>query len=303
MDAEVHVADPHAWVELLHAEVAYLLGNAGIPVLHLKGPTVAQWLYEPGERPPGDVDVLVPPDLMQDALDTLYAHGFVDRYPGVNRRTSTDHAIAVHRLDPAIGADEVDVHDQFEGLESPRAFEILWAHREPAQLAHIDVWFPDLTSRAIVICLNAARDSASVKGLEDLRRLLASDIEWDLIVALAKRLEAIPALRAGLELDPAGRAKADELGLGPVSPEWRLRVAKAPRSALRLEELCRTPRTNRPKLVARWIVPAPGIMRMRQPDLAPGTLPLAGAYAKRLGQGLRGLPVALQALRRSRRGE
>ena len=50
-----------AWSELLHAEVAYLLRHAGIPVLHIKGPTVALWLYDEGERPWGDVDILVPP--------------------------------------------------------------------------------------------------------------------------------------------------------------------------------------------------------------------------------------------------
>ena len=59
---------------------------------------------------------------MQDALDALDAldtHGCVDRFPGVNRRTSTDHAIALRQLDPAIGLDEVDVHDHFEGLDRP----------------------------------------------------------------------------------------------------------------------------------------------------------------------------------------
>ena len=299
-DAEVHVADPHVWIALLHAEVAHLLGQVGIRVLHLKGPTVEQWLYDQGDRPSGDVDVLVPPDQMQDALDVLYEHGFVDRYPGVNRRTSTDHAIALRRLDPAIGLDEVDVHDRFEGFDrqAGEAFEVLWRHREPAQLAHQPVWFPDLPSRAILLCLNAARDAAATKPQEDLRRLLASDVEWDLVVALAGRLGALPAMRAGLELADGGVELAERLGLGPVSPEWQLRVSAAPRTALRLEELRRTPWPRRAPLVARWIIPAPALVRMREPDLPPGWRPLTGAYARRLGQGMRGLRSSVQEFRR-----
>ena len=32
-----------AWSELLHAEVGTLLRLAGVPCLHIKGPTVATW--------------------------------------------------------------------------------------------------------------------------------------------------------------------------------------------------------------------------------------------------------------------
>ena len=300
LDPVVHVASPHVWVDLLHAEVAYLLREAGVPVLHVKGPAVQQWLYAEGERPSGDVDVLVSPDRMQDALDTLYAAGFVDRFPGVNRRTSTDHAIAVRRMDPAVGLDEVDVHDRFEGLETPavKAFEVLWRHREPAELAHQPVWFPDLPSRAVLVCVNAARDPGP-KPLEDVRRLVAADVEWDLVVALAGRLGALPALRAGLELVEGGTELADRIGLGPVTPEVRLRVTAAPRTALRLAELRRTPWPQRPPLVARWLVPPPALVRMREPDLPPGWRPLLGAYARRLGQGVRGLPASIVALRRA----
>ena len=62
--------------ELLHAEVAYLMREADIPVLHIKGPTVAQWLYTDGERSWGDVDVLVPRELLHDALEVLRRAGF-----------------------------------------------------------------------------------------------------------------------------------------------------------------------------------------------------------------------------------
>ena len=47
--ADVKPVSADVWSELLHAEVGALLGLAGIPCLHIKGPTVATWLYEPGD--------------------------------------------------------------------------------------------------------------------------------------------------------------------------------------------------------------------------------------------------------------
>ena len=298
-----------AWSELLHAEVGYLLRQAGIPVLHIKGPTVALWLYDEGERPWGDVDVLVPPSLMDEALEVLLAADFGERDPGVNRHTTADHAITLVHQPPgdrtSWGA-EVDVHDRFEGIEADPewAFEQLWRRREPDQLGHVDVWFPDLPTRALLIALNTARD-ATRKAREDLARLITTgDTEgWEDVVWLARRLHALPALRAGLEVDPRGTALVNEIGLAdvPVSPEWVLRRTGAPRTALRLEELGRTPWRRRPGAVARWLVPPPAIIRMRDPAARGSNLRLLGGYARRLRDGLRAAAPSLRAVRRIRR--
>src|SRR6187401_2757075 len=81
-DPAVTQVSARAWSELLHAQVAYLMRSAGIPALHIKGPTVALWLYDEGERPWGDVDILVPPSRMEDALELLLSSGFDERFPG-----------------------------------------------------------------------------------------------------------------------------------------------------------------------------------------------------------------------------
>ena len=202
-----------AWSELLHAEVAFLLRGAGIPTLHIKGPTVALWLFDEGERVWGDVDILVPPSRLEDALATLQAAGFTERYPGVNRRTTTDHAITlVHNPPGDLGSAgaEVDIHDRFEGIDADPewAFEQLWRRREPEQLAHVDVWFPDIATRALLIALNTAR-SDTPKAREDLARMIRTGEpeDWDEVVWLAGRVQALPALRAGLEIDPAGSGR------------------------------------------------------------------------------------------------
>ncbi|MDQ4039114.1 MAG: nucleotidyltransferase family protein [Actinomycetota bacterium] len=295
-----------AWSELLHAEVGYLLGQAGVPVLHIKGPTVALWLYAPGERSWGDVDILVAPSRMAQALAVLDAHGLREVFPGVNRSTSTDHAISVRRTDSLAGADEVDVHDRFPGIDTDpeRAFSILWARRLPAQLAHIDVWFPDLASRAVLTVLNTARSSGSPQARRDLTRLLDSPVllDWKEVLTVARAVEALPALRAGLELAEKGRRliEATELQHVPVSVEWKLRLAHAPRTALRLDELARLPRSQRLPAVGRWLFPPPAILRMRDPWAARSRSALAIAYLRRLGDGVRALPSSIRALRRSR---
>ena len=198
------------------------------------------------------------------------------------------------------------MHDRFDGIDTDpeRAFEQLWRRREPEQLAHVDVWFPDLPTRALLIALNTARD-ANPKTREDVSRLIsAGDPQgWEDVMWLATQLEALPALRAGLEVDPRGPEVVSAIGLGAVavSPEWALRRARAPRTALRLEELGRLPWRRRPRAVVRWLVPPPAIIRMRDPAARGGTLRLMGGYARRLRDGARAVSPSVRALRRMRR--
>lgn len=306
MTEPAHVS-ARAWSELLHAEVAFLLRAAGIPVLHIKGPTVALWLYDEGERRWGDVDILVAPSRMDDALATLLSSGFVELYPGVNRQTSTDHAITLAQVD-ASGhlQSEIDVHDRFLGIggDPERAFEQLWRRREPDRLGHLEVWFPDLATRALLIALNTARTDTP-QAREDLSRLIAGGAldEWHDVVGLARELRALPVLRAGLEVDPAGADLVREIGLEdvPVSPEWALRRAGAPRTALRFEELTRLPWRRRAGQVVRWLFPSPAIIRMRDPRASGSVRRLVLGYARRWRDGVASLRPSAGAIARLRR--
>ena len=292
--------------ELLHAEVAYLMREADIPVLHIKGPTVAQWLYTDGERSWGDVDVLVPRELLHDALEVLRRAAFTERFEGVDELTSSDHAVTMARADQGLAGHgpEIDVHERFIGIELPAddAFELLWRRRVPATFAHIDAWAPDLPSRALLVALNTAR-SQNDQSREDLRRLVASADadDWRELVALAGRLQALPALRAGLSLLPEGEAIGREHLPGvEVSAEWWLRLDDPPRTALRLEELRHLPARQWPVVLAKWIAPPPAVVRMRDPRAADSRSALARAYVRRLGDGLRALPASVPALVRTR---
>jgi hypothetical protein len=244
---------------------------------------------------------------MDDALATLQAAGFVERFPGVNRHTSSDHAITLAQVDPSGRLlSEIDVHDRFVGIDAPpeESFEELWRRREPDRLAHVDVAFPDLPTRALLLVLNTARTDTD-QAREDLTRLLASgDTEgWEDVVILARRVRALSGLRAGLEVDPAGAAVVAEMGLSDVaiSREWALRRSGSPRTALRLDEFRRLPWRARPGAVLSWLFPSPAIIRMRDPRAHGNRAKLLGGYVRRLRDGVTSVLPSARALARIRR--
>jgi hypothetical protein len=298
-----------AWSELLHAQVGTLLGRAGIPCLHIKGPTIATWqaLYADGERTWGDVDILVPPSGMDRALEVLLASGFSHRDPGLRWRTSEDHALTLwHDPDGRAShgaAAEVDVHHRFQGMErDPElAFAELWRRREPAELAGLDVWFPDVPSRSLILVLNAARDSKGPKAREDLRRLVAvaSDADWRRTIALARRVDALQALRAGIEVEPEGHDLVARTSLADVqvSAAWRLRAQGSTRTAVRIEELRSLGTLAKIRTMAAWVVPSPAVIRYRDPRAADSMWLLLRAYAARYRQGATGLRQSVRELR------
>ena len=138
-------------------------------------------LYEEGERDWGDVDILLPPSGMDRALEVLLASGFSHRDPGLRWRTSEDHALTLwHDPDGRAthgAAAEVDVHHRFQGMEGDpeRVFAELWRRREPAQLGGLDVWFPDLPSRSLILV--AQRGARPARGPRP-RRTCAVSSRW-----------------------------------------------------------------------------------------------------------------------------
>jgi len=108
-------------------------------------------------------------------------------------------------------------------------------------------------------------------------------------------------LRAGLSLDVGGRDIAEKLLADvPISSEWSLRLAGAPRTALRLEELRSLTWRQRVAALVRWVLPAPAVLRMRDPGARGGPLQLIGAYLRRLNQGVTSLPPSVRAIADSR---
>jgi hypothetical protein len=296
-----------AWIELLHAEVCWVLAGAGVDALVIKGPSVAQWLYPEGGRESADVDLLVRPAHWDAAVAALTGRGFGQTWAGRRDGEVSDHSADLSRTDPELGEHGIDLHKYFPGIDlSPSAaFEVLWGRRVPGSQAGIDVWFPDAPSRALVVALHAARDPHSAKVAEDLRRAMAAldEQEQAALSALASELDARGALRAGLETQPETAGFVEALGLADaeVSTYWELRSHGAGRTAVRLDQLRATPWRHRPGQVGRWLFPSPALMRTRDPRATGGAVGLGVAYLRRLGDGARLLPGAVRDLRRARR--
>ena len=144
------------------------------------------------------------------------------------------------------GGAAVDLHHTLVGVGAPS--DVVWTtvseRTEWMQLGEARVEVLSLPARALVVSLHAAQHGLDAEGpLEDLRRALEQlPFEgWKATRRLAERLEALPAMGAGLRLLPAGRTLASRLDLGEeTSIETILRSESAPTMALGFDWLSKT---------------------------------------------------------------
>src|SRR5919206_2537477 len=190
-------------VDRMSAEVIGALAAAGVDAILLKGPAIAERLYDPGEhRPYVDCDLLIPAAAEPAAAAVLRGLGFAPAVgfgipdPGV----ADEHEW--HR-----GGDHVDLHGSLSGVAAPAdaVWPALSADARPMRLAGQSVRVPGPGALALVLALHAAADgAAAVKPLEDLRRGVQrlGDAAWEQAAGLARTLDALPAFGAGLRLLP-----------------------------------------------------------------------------------------------------
>ena len=285
-----------AWLDLLHAETCWLLGQAGLDVMILKGVSTTRWLFPEGGRQSVDVDVLVDPAGWHEAIRTLGEHGYRPVQAGFRDGEAAPHSLELSRLDPQQGAHVVDLHRTFPGIgvEPEAAFRTLWARRVPETIARVAAAFPDVTTRALVVALHAARTPGNPRTTDDLRHAVpALDLPgWMDVAALAADLDALPALRAGLERQEDAALLVGPLGLDDVvvPAEWELRsLSGRPdrRAAGRAgPHAAASPARPGPALG----LPQPGLRTRRRPACRAGT-GVAGR-GLRGAAGRRGAPVA-----------
>jgi hypothetical protein len=294
-------------LDAVTTEVVLALREAGIPSVLLRGPAIAQWLYEEAtERSYVDVDLLIPYDVVQAAEKYLSGLGFSDlTVEGVlpHDRPTYAHTWA-RRRDGAT----VDVHYTLLGaqLEPKLVWEVLAGETEATSLEGAAVRILTKPGRALVVALHAAHHGVLVgKPLDDLARaleLLPAEV-WEQASALAARLEATSAFATGLSLLPPGEAVARRLGLPDErSTETVLRASTPPPMALGFDWLASTPGPRaKLGLVTRKIVPAPAFMRARSPLARRGRVGLAVAYVWRVLWLARHASPGFRAWRRARR--
>lgn len=268
-------------VDQLTREVMTTLGRAGVESILLKGPSIADWLYQDGSvRSYGDCDLLVAPEQRATAESTLRGLGFEDAHAPLGHPRLETHGWAR-------GPDHVDLHTTLIGIGAPErvVWDTLASNTEIQEVAGAPVRVLGHTALALHIVLHAAQHgNESPKPHEDLRRAIATlpRDRWPDVVALAETLRATDAFAIGLSLLPEGRDLAAWLELPPPrSTDASLRVDPVP-LAQGFEQLAATHGVRaRISLVAHELAPRPAFMRWWTPLARRGRPGLVAAYCWR----------------------
>jgi Uncharacterised nucleotidyltransferase len=179
-----------AFLQLISMRVTAMLADAGIRSTALKGPLLSEAIYgDPGQRLSSDIDLLVSPEQLQAAVETVRTLGYAAPTDHVQRcGLPLLHFVLVHErgeLPP------VELHWRVHWYERRFAHERLLAPTLDLQ----GDWRPAPTDELAALLLFYARD-----GFIDLR--LATDLSawWDVhgadmpCGALAPLLRVYPAL-------------------------------------------------------------------------------------------------------------
>ena len=108
-------------VDAVTAEVVSALADDGVDSLLLKGPSVADWLYDDDSRTYVDSDLLVAPDRMAAARATLERLGFRQQFGSLPHPGMEAPPSAPWQRD----AFQVDLHERLQGATEDRGR--LWA--------------------------------------------------------------------------------------------------------------------------------------------------------------------------------
>ncbi len=174
-------------VHLMHALLQFIADEAGIDLLHIKGPALESALR--ASRPTStDADVLVRPRDAELFLAQLRRHGF-DQRTTFESGSAFEHAASLWH--DTLGW--VDAHRRFPGIGLPasQAFDVLWRDRSTIQIAHVHCSVPPPAAQRLILMLHAARgDNAG-----DRQRAWTPEFQ-PAIENLAVRLDAEVALAA-----------------------------------------------------------------------------------------------------------
>ena len=225
-------------------DVVGLLQDAGVPVLLLKGAALlVAYCPDPGLRPMGDCDLLVPYALAPRALSILARAGW-------KPNGASPHA---QPLTHEKGFD-LDLHwNLFVEESGPTVDEPFWHAALPAPLGERTVRVLAPADQLLHVCVHGAQWSPTpgVRWVADAAMLLAArpDLDWDRLIAQAERCRLT--LAAGLTL---GYLR-DRFSVGiPDDVLRRLRTDRISRAERRQFARLSTATDARPLLFEAWML-------------------------------------------------
>jgi hypothetical protein len=244
------------------------LEASGIPVIMLKGASIATWLYSGGvERPYADTDLLVSPRQWDRSLAVLRSLGF---------RVRGEHAHAFERSTSELDLSNddglfIDLHHRLALAAAEPAdlcFRVLDQRTVPMPVGGGLVRVLDIPARAMHLALHAIQNGPRhTRSMEDLRRGLAAVPleDWAEAWGIARAIGAELAFAAGLRCQPKGVEVATRLGLpSETTFGLRLRLENASPQASALDLFAQLP-TWRDRLtwIYRKLVPTPALLAER----------------------------------------
>jgi hypothetical protein len=302
-NATIALAAHGLLVERTSADVVAALRTAEIPSILLKGPLQQRWLVAAGPpRASADVDVLVSRVRMSDAGAVLTALGYgpKESFPEEAGREHSEDWVASRRV-------PVELHFSLVGMDERRVWEVLAAETEPAELMGQLVDIPNEPARCLIVALHAAQHGVGQQGVfDDLEKALvvADTGAWRRALALAAAVDATTPFAAALSLTERGTRLLGELGVEPpvLSEREALSLLTPADTALGFYLFsAERGATAKAAFVARKLVPAPSVMRLRYPIARRGRLGMTAAYLYRPIWIVRLGPQGLRSWRRARR--
>jgi hypothetical protein len=187
------------------ARVLSLLGDAGIPVVPLKGVSLAQSLYgNPAARVCGDIDILVPPGDAMRAIDLILASGYRAEinHPYFSK-LALRHGRHFNVVREGRGISFVlEVHwilvQHFS--KNDEAVRDLWAEACPRTYFEVAACSLSPEWEFLYLCIHAAdHDWQVLKWLVDIHQIvLSGTVNWQKTMQEAEKLELGPVIRQTL---------------------------------------------------------------------------------------------------------
>jgi len=213
------------------ARVLSLLGDAGIPVIPLKGVPLALALFgDPAARACGDIDILVSPKDVKRTIDLILASGYLAEinHPYFSR-LALRHGRHFNAVRKSRGISFLlEVHWTLiqHSSKNTDAVRDLWAEARPQTYFAVPAYSPGPEWEFLYLCIHAAdHDWQVLKWLVDIHQtVLSGTVNWGKAMDEAERLGLDHVVRQTLAVSSLLLGTLLPASCSPASLPERLRI-------------------------------------------------------------------------------